>query len=224
MAILARLEEDRSSERRRSSRRRLQLITEGSTPSSPHVPVVIHDLSVSGLLVETFASFSVGERIELELPQSGAAEAVIVWTSGRFYGCKFAQPISTGAVSAALLLSPGGSFASDNAQLMANAMAELRALGAQVEGITDKLDQAIDRRREGFAEPVREDAPSLETTSGAERRSAGIWIALAAAIVAIAAAYAIATGDVLAGFGLATGLLILGVVAWGLWVLDNVRD
>lgn len=225
MAILARLEEEGSSERRRSARRRLQLITQGATSSSPDIAVVIHDLSVSGLLVETFAPFSVGERVELDLPQSGAAEAVIVWNSGRFYGCKFVGPISTGAVSAALLLSPGESPASDNAQLMAIAMAELRALGAQVEGITDKLDQAISRRRQDdFPEAVREDPPSAGEASAVQPRRAGIWIALAAAIVGIAAAYASVTGDVLAAFGLATGLLVLGVAAWGLWVLDNVRD
>lgn len=224
MAILARLEEEGSSERRRSARRRLQLITQGSTSSSPDIAVVIHDLSVSGLLVETFAAFSVGERIELDLPQSGAAEAVIVWNSGRFYGCKFVQPISTGAVSAALLLSPAGSSASENAQLMAIAMAELRALGAQVEGITDKLDQAIDRRRqEEFPGAVREHAQPADAAS-AVPRSAGIWIALAAAIVAIAAAYASVTGDVAAAFGVATGLLVLGVAARGVWILDNVRD
>ena len=225
MAILARLEEESSSERRRSARRRLELITQGSTSSSADIAVVIHDLSVSGLLIETFAQFSVGERIELDLPQSDAPEALIVWNSGRFYGCKFVQPISTGAVSAALLLSPAGSSASDNAQLMAIAMAELRALGAQVEGITDKLDQAIDRRRQDeFPEAVREDARSADDASAAQPQSPGIWIALAAAIVAIAAAYASVTGDVLAAFGVATGLLVLGVAAWGLWVLDNVRD
>lgn len=98
-----------------------------------------------------------------------------MWNSGRFYGCKFVQPISTAAVSAALLLSPAGSAASDNAQLMAMAMGELRALGAQVEGITDKLDQAIDRRRQhDFAEALREEAPSADEDSAVQPQSAAI--------------------------------------------------
>lgn len=144
MAILAQLQEADSSERRGATRRRLQLETHGGTASTPQMRVIIHDLSVSGLLLETFAQFSVGERLEVQLPEAGAAEALIVWNSGRYFGCRFAKPISTAAVSAALLLSPGDSAEADNAKLISVALSELRALASRVEHITDKLHQAID--------------------------------------------------------------------------------
>lgn len=156
MAILAQLQEADSSERRGAARRRLQLETAGASEATPNIRVVIHDLSVSGLLLETFAQFSVGERIELQLPEAGAAEALIVWNSGRYFGCRFAQPISTAAVSAALLLSPGHSANADSAQLISVALSELRALASRVEHITDKLHQAIDERVAPQAEGTRE--------------------------------------------------------------------
>lgn len=156
MAILAQLQEADSSERRGAARRRLQLETAGATEVTANIRVVIHDLSVSGLLLETFAQFSVGERIEVQLPEAGPAEALIVWNSGRYFGCRFAQPISTAAVSAALLLSPGHSADADNAQLICVALSELRALASRVEHITDKLHQAIDERGAPHTEGTRE--------------------------------------------------------------------
>ncbi len=142
MAILAQLQEADASERRGAPRRRLKLETKGATPSAPQIRVMVHDLSVSGLLIETFAQCSVGERLEVQLPQAGAAEALIVWSSGRFFGCRFVQPISTAALSAALLSSPAYSPA-DNAELVSIALGELRALASRVEHITDKLGEAI---------------------------------------------------------------------------------
>jgi hypothetical protein len=152
MAILAQLQEADRSERRGAARRRVQLETAGATQSTPHIRVVIHDLSVSGLLIETFAQFSVGERFEVQLPQAGPAQALIVWNSGRYFGCRFVHPISTAAVSAALLLSPRDSPAANNVELVSVALSELRALASRIEHITDKLDRAID---EGGDEPAQ---------------------------------------------------------------------
>ena len=189
MAILAQLQEADSSERRGATRRRLQLETQGGTASTPQIRVVIHDLSVSGLLLETFAQFSVGERLEVQLPEAGAAEALIVWNSGRYFGCRFVQPISPGAVSAALLLSPGESPAVENAELVSIALGELRALASRVEHITDKLERAIEESSGGEVAPfpASATAPAESAQSPAPRAPALAWIATGATLVAIAA-------------------------------------
>lgn len=92
--------------RRSTERRKLYLLTEGSTLSASAVQVVIHDISPSGLLVETSAELSVGERLEVEIPEAGRMEAEVVWNEGNHFGCNFKSPISIAATSAALLRSP----------------------------------------------------------------------------------------------------------------------
>ena len=67
---------------------------------------VVHNLSEVGLLVRTQAPLEVGETLEVELPQIGVAEAVVVWTRSDLAGCQFARAIPTAIVSAALLQSP----------------------------------------------------------------------------------------------------------------------
>jgi transcriptional regulator with XRE-family HTH domain len=67
--------------------------------------VVVHDLSETGLLLQTSGQLSVGERIEVVLPHAGATEANVVWASNEFFGCRFEKRISRAALSAAQLLS-----------------------------------------------------------------------------------------------------------------------
>jgi hypothetical protein len=59
-----------------------------------------------GVLIETSADLSIGERLEVHIPEAGATAAKVVWNSGRFYGCEFRTRIPRGAVSAAMLRSP----------------------------------------------------------------------------------------------------------------------
>ena len=56
--------------------------------------------------METAAELDVFDALEIELPEAGFTAAVVVWTSGRFYGCQFKNRISQAAISAALLRSP----------------------------------------------------------------------------------------------------------------------
>jgi hypothetical protein len=58
------------------------------------------------MLIETGAELTPFDGLEIELPQVGITQAVVVWSSGRFYGCQFKERISQAAVSAALLRSP----------------------------------------------------------------------------------------------------------------------
>lgn len=99
-------------ERRYASRRTLSLGTLASTdPASWRV--VIHDLSETGLRIQTSMSLAVGDEIEVALPEAETVTARVVWSEDTTYGCEFLTPITKGAVSASLLLSPGKSILPD---------------------------------------------------------------------------------------------------------------
>jgi hypothetical protein len=105
--MLAHLERSGSrAERRGSDRHLLKLRVPGSTLSERGVVVLIHDLSLTGLLIETSADLSVGAELEIQLPEAGVRQAKVVWNSGQYFGCEFHAPISRGGLSAALLKSP----------------------------------------------------------------------------------------------------------------------
>jgi hypothetical protein len=107
MAILAELHpQRRTSERRVALRRTLQLTVRGETPGGDSAQVLIHDISVTGLLLETSADLLIGETIEVDVPEGGPTSAIVMWNSGRFFGCQFHGRISPAAVSAAVLRSP----------------------------------------------------------------------------------------------------------------------
>lgn len=95
-----------SPNRRYAARRTLSLVLPGSTPSGIQARVVVHDISRTGLLVETNAKLAVGEELQVVLPQAGDTNAVVLWSSGSFFGCQFTDAISPAAVSAAVLQSP----------------------------------------------------------------------------------------------------------------------
>lgn len=147
MAILAELDlEPDKGERRASPRRRLRLTTEGTAPSSGSARVIIRDLSVGGLLLESAAPLSVGELLAVNLPEAGPVDAIVMWTSGRFFGCKFTRPMPHAAVSAAQLMSAP---IEGDAEVVAMALAELRALGTRIQHITEAVDRAIARLKNG---------------------------------------------------------------------------
>jgi hypothetical protein len=124
--------------RRRTVRRSLQLGIGGEAQ------VTIHDLSLTGALLETSIPMLVGATFEVELPHAGSTEAVIVWNSGEYYGCQFSQPISPAALSAALLQSLPSQLR-DNEPGNADPIAELRELNAEVERLALKMDVALTR-------------------------------------------------------------------------------
>jgi PilZ domain len=142
MPLLAHFEElEPKSDRRRSPRRALKL---GAT--SDGEPVTVHDLSLTGALLETSVPMLVGAALEVELPLAGRVEASIVWSSGEFYGCQFNLPIAPSALSAALLQSPPPS-----SEDRPDPLAELRELSTEIERLSLKMDSALRRltRRNG---------------------------------------------------------------------------
>jgi len=104
MTLQAQLESMRQSpDGRLQPRKKLRLLTEARSSHSGAVDVLILDISPTGMLVQSDLPLEQGETIEIELPRAGVRQAEIVWSSDKFFGCSFATPIASAAVSAALL-------------------------------------------------------------------------------------------------------------------------
>jgi transcriptional regulator with XRE-family HTH domain len=85
-------------QRPRAPRRQLRLESEGSTASGETARVLIHNISTTGLLLESAVLLTEDERIELALPEVGNAAAHVVWMSESFYGCRFETPLPASAL------------------------------------------------------------------------------------------------------------------------------
>ena len=102
MPFLAEIEEIESTERRGPVRRTLRLRINAQV-SRHAVLGVVHNISERGLLLESSAELTLGERIHVELPQAGIRLAIVVWNRDRLFGCEFEIPLTKAAVSATLL-------------------------------------------------------------------------------------------------------------------------
>jgi len=130
-----------SANRRYTSRRALRL---KSAVSDRGIDVVIHDLSPTGLLIETGQELCSGETLFVDLPDRGPTAASVVWTSGNFHGCAFEQSIPTAAVSAALLRSPAVTPSENGFDIT-----RLRELAADIEA-ADPIDDRYSLRTRGL--------------------------------------------------------------------------
>jgi hypothetical protein len=109
MSVLAHLDAPKPASDRRSAHRRALSLTIDGTVAGDGMPAIVHDLSETGLLLETLAELGVGDEIDVNLPRLGTTRARVVWSSGAYLGCEFQGRITPGAVSAALLRSaPAG--------------------------------------------------------------------------------------------------------------------
>lgn len=102
MKIAARLERSKQQDRRSEPRHRLRLGT-NIRPTDENAS--IHDISSTGMLIETGVKLRALDTVKVELPENGPTEALVMWNSGRFYGCEFKHPLSKAAISAAFLRS-----------------------------------------------------------------------------------------------------------------------
>lgn len=91
--------------KQRATRRKLQLEVRGAHATRSDIPVIVHNISETGMLIECAAELAVDDRLDLDLPHAGVVNARLIWASGQFYGCQFDVPISSGALSAAQLQS-----------------------------------------------------------------------------------------------------------------------
>lgn len=122
-----------SGNRRYAPRRALRL---QSAVSDSGMEVMIHDLSPTGVLLETSQALGSGETLFVDLPERGPTAASVVWSSGNFHGCEFEQSIPSATISAALLRSPARAPAD-----AAFDIESLRSLAASIEA-----EQPVDDR------------------------------------------------------------------------------
>ncbi len=99
-------------DRRLGGRRKLSLLARGSHHDGTGIDVRIHNISGTGLLFESDIKLAAGDRIEIELPHAGDITAVVIWASGRHFGCQFEGPVSRATLSAVELKSAADTAAS----------------------------------------------------------------------------------------------------------------
>lgn len=132
-------------ERRDKARRKLSLLARGSHHDGTGIDVRIHNISGTGLLFESDIKLAAGDRIEIELPHAGDIMAVVIWASGRHFGCQFEGPVSSATLSAVELKS-----ATDTAPGVADAGAGANKDEGVAEAFGDRLqrlriDAGLDR-------------------------------------------------------------------------------
>jgi transcriptional regulator with XRE-family HTH domain len=99
---------DRSTDIARAPRRTLFLEALGAFRGDGEVAVMVHNISVTGMLLESEVELEQGEVISVDLPDVGLAAARVIWSSGALFGCQFEHPISASALIAAELFSRRG--------------------------------------------------------------------------------------------------------------------
>ena len=92
-------------DQRQDVRRKLSLLARGVKPDGTGIEVQIHNISGTGLLFESDIKLAACDRIEIELPHAGDITAVVIWASGRLFGCQFEGPVSPATLSAVELKS-----------------------------------------------------------------------------------------------------------------------
>jgi transcriptional regulator with XRE-family HTH domain len=164
------------SDQRGADRRVLLLEALGATAGGDSAQVSVHNISQTGLLLETEASLALGEMIELELPEAGVVEARVVWLSENLAGCAFVEPIGDAALSAAQLRGAAVASAADAApgyESFPARFARLRkargltlAAVAEVLGVSKPTVWAWEQ---GKARPVEERLTPLAAVLGVDR-------------------------------------------------------
>jgi hypothetical protein len=92
-------------DQRQDVRRKLSLLAKGVQRDGTGIEVQIHNISGTGLLFESDIKLAPCDRIEIELPHAGDITAVVIWASGRLFGCQFEGPVSSATLSAVELKS-----------------------------------------------------------------------------------------------------------------------
>jgi hypothetical protein len=92
-------------DQRQDVRRKLSLLARGVQHDGTGIEVQIHNISGTGLLFESDIKLAACDRIEIELPHAGDITAVVIWASGRLFGCQFEGPVSPATLSAVELKS-----------------------------------------------------------------------------------------------------------------------
>lgn len=97
---------DNIGSQRGTARMRMRIEAPGSLGIGQGTTVVIHNLSATGMLIETTSDLTIGQQIMVALPEAPDLAATIVWRSEALAGCRFDHPLSRAALSAAQLRNP----------------------------------------------------------------------------------------------------------------------
>ena len=78
-----------------------KLSLEGATASfrGGKEAVYVKNLSRTGMLIETSAPLSVGEPLQILLPEGDACSAIVVWANEMLFACDFERTLATGTIS-----------------------------------------------------------------------------------------------------------------------------
>lgn len=143
MSILARFEE--RPERRGAARRILHLGVEPGSPLPFATEIIVHDLSLTGALLESTAVAPLPDIFDVELPDDVVVRATVVWSSANLYGCRFARPLAPSTLSAALLRSEPSPTVQRRRAFPEHLVRQLREVREQVEGLVEQVDRTIEK-------------------------------------------------------------------------------
>lgn len=163
---------------REHARRQLFLETSGNLPTG-ETNVAVHNVSLSGMLLETTLSLEVDDTLQIDLPEAGRVEARVVWASGILYGCAFSRKLSEGAISA-IELKSAAALAPEIGQPAGRRKATGEMFGQRLEKLRKErgltLAQVADKLgvskptvwawEKGKARPVSERLPALAEVLG----------------------------------------------------------
>ena len=105
--------------------------------------MTVHDLSLTGALIETSMPMLVGAIFEVELATCRQGRGDGRLEQRRVYGCQFELPISPSVLSAALL--QAAPRPAQNPELNSDPLNELQELNAEVEQLAWKMENALKR-------------------------------------------------------------------------------
>ncbi|MGR4893577.1 helix-turn-helix domain-containing protein [Sphingopyxis sp. LARHCG72] len=91
--------------KRRTERGKLQLEVQGVHAADASLVVKIHNISLTGMLIECDAQLTVDDQINVDLPHVGSVATRLIWASEKLFGCQFEVPILPAALSAVQLQS-----------------------------------------------------------------------------------------------------------------------
>ncbi len=124
-------------------RRHLRLETVGSGSEGGTANVTIHNVSETGLLIETTLPLGRDEALLVDLPESGPVEAQIRWSSVPMYGCQFRHPITASVLSAIQLKAASVDTDVDQAPTSGFAAGSSATMGKQLEQLRKKRSMTL---------------------------------------------------------------------------------
>ncbi len=167
MPIRAHLDPLSASERG-AARRALQLETSGYAAGSDDANVTIHNISSTGLLIETALRLAQGDELAIDLPEAGTVAASVVWCSEPLFGCAFDAAISPAALAAAQLQ---GLAPSVPEQSPAQSLAQSTAPALQAQRPTEALGARLNRLRREAGLTLAD----VATTLGVSKPTVWAW-------------------------------------------------